>query len=289
MNRVRATTVRNSFPLLAGSLLAAALLVGGCSGSAPTLSGVTTTNAQSAGPASGQLAVVMSPEEVAQSGPAMPTNPFSDLAASSAAGGREVITNPTLAEILAPVPGLPEIALGSPDAPVTLVEYASLTCPFCKRFHAEVFPAFKRDYVDTGKVRYILRDFPIGRTSGQASVAIRCVGPDKFIDLFGRFLAQQPNWVSQEVRLEPIHAVAAQVGLTRAQYDTCRGDTQLVESLKAMKDRGRKLGVIGTPNFFVQDKLIKKALDYAELRTLLDAAVAARQTTAAAPAAEAGR
>ena len=251
---------------------ALSLATAACTGSAPTLSGM--GGSPDAPVTSGGLN--LSPEEVAQSGPVAAFNPFSDLS-GSAPGGREVIANPTMAEILTPVPGaLPEIALGSADAPVTIVQYASLTCPHCKRFHAEVYPALKRDYIDTGKVRYILRDFPIGRQSGQGSIAIRCAAPDKYISLYGKFLDQQPSWVSQEVRVDPIFAVAAQGGLSRADYDSCRSNTALVENIKAIKDRGRKLGIIGTPNFFIQDKLIKKAVDMAELSSLIETALRAR-------------
>jgi protein-disulfide isomerase len=251
------------------------LMLGACSGEGPSLSaGVTPTS-----PAQ-QVGLNLSPEEVAQSGPIAPFNPFADPSATTT-GGREVIAQPTMAEILEPVPGLPEMAFGQADAPVTIVQYASLSCPHCKRFHAEVYPILKRDYIDTGKVRYVLRDFPIGKTSGQASVALRCVAPERYLDLYGKFQAQQTSWVSQEVRIDPIAAVAAQVGLSRADYDACRANTALIESLKGMKDRGRKLGIIGTPNFFVQDKLIKKAIDMAELRAMIDPLVAARTASAA--------
>lgn len=259
-----------------GVVAALSLALSACTGSAPALPGLVAGPDQKAG--AGELN--LSPEEVAQSAPVAAFNPFSDSTGSTP-GGREVIANPTMAEILAPVPGmLPEIALGSADAPVTIVQYASLTCPHCKRFHAEVYPALKRDYIDTGKVRYILRDFPIGRQSGQGSIALRCAAPDKFVSLYGKFLDQQPAWVSQEVRIDPIFAVAAQSGLSRADYDACRSNAALVENIKAIKDRGRKLGIIGTPNFFIQDKLVKKAVDMAELSSMID--TAARAKTAAA-------
>lgn len=251
---------------------ALSLAAAGCTGTAPTLSGMGAVSEQPS--AAGGLN--LSPEEVAQSGPVAGFNPFSDQSGATP-GGREVITNPTLVEILAPVAGaLPEASYGSPDAPVTIVQYASLTCPHCKRFHAEVYPVLKRDYIDTGKVRYILRDFPIGRQSGQGSIALRCAAPEKYLSLYGKFLEQQPSWVSQEVRTDPIFAVAAQAGLSRASYDACRSNAALVENIKAIKDRGRKLGIIGTPNFFIQDKLIKKAVDMAELSGMIDAALGAR-------------
>ena len=261
------------------ALVASSLMASACA-ELPSLPG---SAAKVAGPAAA-VQGNLSPEEVAASGPVVAFNPFADVSAQST-GGREVIANPTLADVLAPS-GLPEIAYGRADAPVTIVEYASLSCPFCKRFHAEVYPVLKRDYIDTGKVRYILREFPIGRTSGQGNVALRCHAggnPDKYLELYGRFLAEQATWVSQDVRPEAIHAVAVKAGLTREAFDACRNDVSLIEGLKSVKDRGRKLGIIGTPNFFIQDKLIKKAVGIEELRAAIDPLLAGRTASAAKP------
>jgi protein-disulfide isomerase len=106
------------------------------------------------------------------------------------------------------------MALGRADAPVTIIKYASMTCPYCRRFQLEAFPVLKKDYIDTGKVRFIIREFPIGKQSGLATVALRCAAPDKYFALYDKLMAQQTSWVSQEVRPDPIFKVAAQVGMT---------------------------------------------------------------------------
>ena len=193
---------------------------------------------------------------------AMPS-PFADPPAT-AFGGREVIEKPTIADVMAPSP-LPEMSWGRQDAPVTIVQYASLTCPHCRNFHKVTYPELKRRFIDTGKVRYILREFPIGKTSGNATIALRCAPPDKYLELYGKFMEQQPQWVSLEVRLDAIFAVARQVGMTRAQFDACLQNQGMIENLKWVKDRGRKLGIVGTPNFFIGDKLVKKELTIAEI------------------------
>ena len=172
--------------------------------------------------------------------------------------------------------GLPEMALGRQDAPVTIVQYASMTCPHCRRFQLETFPVLKREYIDTGKVRYVLREFPIGKQSGLATVALRCAPPGKYFALYDKLMRQQATWVSQEVRPDPILKVAAQVGMTRAQFDSCRENRAMIAALNGIKERGRTLGIIGTPNFFVAGKLVKSELGMKELRELVDAALAGR-------------
>jgi len=208
-----------------------------------------------------------------------PFNPFRDRS-SEDYGGREVISQPTIDDVMK-VGKLPEMSLGRADAPVRVVKYASLTCPHCRRFRLKVFPTFKREYIDTGKVRFIIREFPIGRSSGNATIALRCVSASKYFTLYDKFLRQQARWVAQEVRLDKIHAVAAQVGLSRSQFDACLKNQDLIQGLKWVKDRGRTLGIIGTPNFFIQNKLVKKVLNIEDLRLLIDTELGTRKTLVA--------
>jgi protein-disulfide isomerase len=197
------------------------------------------------------------------------------------AGARQIIQNPTLAEVIAPSPDLPEMALGRDDAPVTIIKYMSLTCPHCRAFHRDVFPQLKREYIDTGKVRFVLREFPIGKTSGTATIALRCAAPDKYFTLYGKFLEQQASWVSQEVRLDPIFAVATQVGVTRPEFDRCLQNQAMIDALKRVKDRGRTLGIIGTPNFFIQNQRVKSTLTMAEIRSKVDPLLSGRPAATA--------
>jgi protein-disulfide isomerase len=213
------------------------------------------------GDATSVLTTAAGPDTGASSGASIDKpgfNPFSD-GQDTTIGAREVIAAPTMQEVLL-TGDLPEMSWGSPNAPVTLIKYASLTCPYCKRFQAETYPLLKREYIDTGKVRFIIREFPIGKTSGSATVALRCAPPDKYLDLYGKFLAQQAVWVSQEVRPENIFRIASQVGLTDAQFSLCMKDQALISQLNWVKERGRKLGIIGTPNFFLDHKLIKSVV-----------------------------
>jgi protein-disulfide isomerase len=250
--------------IVISAVSAAALALAGCAADTALLAGATTDNVRQ----DGASLSVASTDKAA-------FNPFS-TDPETAVGAREVIEAPTLADVLARASDLPEMSYGRADAPVVLVKYMSLSCPYCRRFHAEVFPGLKRDYIDTGKVRFVLREFPIGKASGTATIALRCAAstPEAYLALYGRFLAQQAQWVSQEVRIDAIGRVAAHEGLTAEAFSACLADKGLAARLNAVKERGRKLGIIGTPNFFLDNRLIKTTVDGPKLRSLLDARLA---------------
>jgi protein-disulfide isomerase len=254
-------------------LFLAAILLSGCSGNTSlSTSGVGTP--ESAAP-SGAF-----PDSASATTSDTPFTPFGSMPDPSE-GSRKIIENPTIADVM--MSGtLPEMSLGRADAPVTIIQYQSLTCPHCRAFHRDVFPEFKRTYIDTGKVRFIMREFPIGKQSGNATIALRCAPPDKYFALYGKFMEQQSSWVSQEVRLEPIFAVAKQVGMTQAQFDSCLKNQAMIDGLKWVKERGRTLGVIGTPNFFVQGKLVKKTLAMSDIREMVDPLLSAPRAASVA-------
>ncbi len=177
-------------------------------------------------------------------------------------------TPATVAELMEPSP-LKEMTLGNALAKVTVIEYFSLTCPVCHKFHKETWPAFKRQYIDTGKVYFIARDFPIGRSSGNAAIAIRC-DEGNYFKLLNLYLAQQRRWVSQDVRLDAIHSIAAPHGLTRAKFDSCLANQDIINGIKETKQRGRDLGVIGTPTFFINGKQLRGAMTLARLSAEID-------------------
>ncbi|WP_244534613.1 DsbA family protein [Hyphomicrobium sp. CS1GBMeth3] len=256
------------------------LLLAGCSGNEqPSLPNLSAADVASTSTDTGSGGSAFPDEPGAAKADDAPFNPF-DLPDSSR-GGRQVITQPTMADVMM-TGALPEMTLGRADAPVTIVQYASLTCPHCRTFHRDVFPEFKRIYIDTGKVRFIMREFPIGKQSGNATIALRCAPPDKYFALYGKFMEQQSSWVSQEVRLDPIFGVAKQVGMTRPQFDSCLKNQAMIDGLKWVKDRGRTLGIIGTPNFFVGNTLVKKTLTMGDIREMVDPLLSAPRAAAVA-------
>jgi len=175
---------------------------------------------------------------------------------------------PPKEQILEPGP-LGEREYGNRNAPVTIIEYASLTCPHCRNYHSKVFPKVKRQYVDTGKVRYIIREFPIGRTAGTAAIATRCAPKAKYLPMTEAFLSRQREWVSQEVRPDAIYSVAKSSGMSRAEFDKCLSNQAIIDGLTEVKQRGRKYGVIGTPTLFINGQKLQGAVTFEEVKALI--------------------
>jgi protein-disulfide isomerase len=157
------------------------------------------------------------------------------------------------AELAKPNP-LGEMILGDDKAPVTIVEYASLTCPHCAHFFATTFPKLKKDYIETGKVRYILREFPLNPLDAAAIMLARCTGKDdktKYYAMIDTLWSQQRTWVVEKP-LEPLKAIARQAGLSEEQFNACLTNQQLLDGLESSRQHATdKLGVNSTPTFFI--------------------------------------
>jgi protein-disulfide isomerase len=176
------------------------------------------------------------------------------VASGPSATATETALNATAAtDVMADGP-LGERSLGEPNAPVTVIEYVSLTCPHCANFQKTVFPRVKKEFIDTGKIRFIVREFPIGHASGHAAIINRCAPEGKYFFLENQFLTRQPEWVSQEVRPDAIYAVAKSSGMSRETFDKCLTNQTIIDGLTEVKQRGRKYGVVGTPTFFINGR-----------------------------------
>jgi protein-disulfide isomerase len=180
---------------------------------------------------------------------------------------------PPQAELMAPGP-LGERVLGKAGAPVTVIEYVSLTCPHCANFQKHLFPRFKQEFIDTGKVRYIVREFPIGHTAGHAAIVNRCAPEDKYFFLLNQFLTRQSEWVSQEVRPDAIYAVAKSSGMSRETFDKCLSNQVIIDGLTEVKQRGRQFNVIGTPTFFINGRKAQGEVTYDEIKAMIEQAPA---------------
>lgn len=170
---------------------------------------------------------------------------------SSAGGGSK--TDPDLAELMAPGP-LPDLSLGKEDAPNTIVEYASMTCPHCAEFHKTVLPELKTKYIDTGQARLILREFPLDQLAAQASMLARCAGPDRRYPMVGALFETQETWAVED-GTEKLLQIAKQAGFTKEKFDQCIGDKALFEKIVETRTRGHEtFGIESTPTFFINGK-----------------------------------
>jgi protein-disulfide isomerase len=183
-----------------------------------------------------------------------------DTAAAETPAGAEV----SMADLLVPGP-LGDQIQGQADAPVTIVEYASMTCPHCSHFHETTYPEMKKKYIDTGKVRFIFREFPLDPLAAAAAMLARCAGKDKFFPLVDAFFAQQKDWVVQKP-LQPMFAIAKQAGFTQQSFDECLANQQLLTNLEEQRTRAtQKFNVNSTPTFFINGKTVRGALTPEEL------------------------
>jgi protein-disulfide isomerase len=165
-----------------------------------------------------------------------------------------------VSELMEPGP-LPELSLGKADAPVTIVEYASLTCGHCAAFHNTVFPKIKEKYVDSGQVRFIMREFPLDNLAAAAAMLTRCAGGEKTYPLVEVLFKQQEQWAF--VRGNPVpelFKVAKQAGFTQESFDKCLTDQKLLEQVTSIRSKASdKFGVNSTPTFFINGKRLQEA------------------------------
>src|SRR5581483_8992125 len=124
-----------------------------------------------------------------------------------------------MAELMKPGP-LEDMVLGDPKAPVTVIEYASMTCPHCAHFAEATYPELKKKYIDTGKVRFIFREFPLDPLAAAGSMLARCAGKDKYFPMVETLFSQQREWVVQKP-LEPMLTIAKQAGFTKDSFEAC--------------------------------------------------------------------
>jgi protein-disulfide isomerase len=160
---------------------------------------------------------------------------------------------------------LGEQALGQDDAPVTIIEYASMTCPHCANFHRQVWPALKERYVDAGKVRFILREFPLDALGAAAFTLARCLDRDGYFPFVDMLFRQQAVWLVDEP-IEPLRTLAGPFGFTREKFDTCLADQSVLDGILWVRDRAaRHFGVAATPTFFIGGKRHAGEISIAEL------------------------
>jgi protein-disulfide isomerase len=142
--------------------------------------------------------------------------------------------------------------LGDRNAPITIVEYASMTCPHCAHFADDVLPDLKKKWIDTGKVRLVLRDFPLDDEAVHASMIARCAPPDRFYAFVDTFFADQDKWVTASDYQASLTRLAELGGMSRAEVDKCLANSKLEDQiLNSRLVASKDLEVNATPTFFV--------------------------------------
>ena len=162
---------------------------------------------------------------------------------------------------------LPDMALGPANAPVTITEFASMTCPHCSAFNETVFPKIKSEYIDTGKIRYIFREFPLDIKAAAGSMLSRCIAKDdaaKYFAVTDMLFRQQNDWVMKNTT-ETLTRIGKQAGLTQQQVETCLKDQALLDKIAAdQKYAADVLRVDSTPTFFINGEKIKGETSFEE-------------------------
>ena len=169
---------------------------------------------------------------------------------------------------------LPDMALGPADAKVTIVEYASMTCPHCAAFNEHVFPKIKSEFIDTGKIRYIFREFPLDIKAAAGSMLSRCIAKGdaaKYFAVTDLLFRQQNDWVVKNTT-ETLTRIGKQAGLSQQEVETCLKDQSLLDKIAAdQKYASDVLKVDSTPTFFINGEKIKGETSFDEFAKRINA------------------
>jgi protein-disulfide isomerase len=192
---------------------------------------------------------------------------------------------PSLAsnDLMQPGP-LGDMVLGDPKAPVTIIEYASMTCPHCAHFSEATFPELKKRYIDTGKVRFIFREFPLDQLAAAGFMVARCSAQSagaaadgtpsadasrRYFGMVETLFAQQRDWVVEKP-LQPLLTIAKQAGFTEQSLNECLKNQKILDAIEEVRERAvKKFNVQSTPTFFINGKKYAGAMEIGELDKLI--------------------
>jgi protein-disulfide isomerase len=206
---------------------------------------------------------------------AKPAEPAAPAPAETAAPAKPAVAAPPsqgtvdMAKLLEPGP-LPEKSLGKEDAPVTIVEYASMTCSHCARFHETTLPALKEKYIDTGKARLILREFPFDPRAEAGFMLARCSN-DNYFAMVDVLFKQQEAWAGVDNAKEALLQISKLAGFSQESFEACLTDQKLLEDVRAVRARGEAdFKVDSTPTFFINGNTYKGAMSIEEMSAIID-------------------
>jgi protein-disulfide isomerase len=197
------------------------------------------------------------------------------LLGSAVASATLVQSLPALAQGVSPedlaVQGpLGDVALGPADAKVTIVEYASLTCSHCAAFHKDTYPVLKQRYIDTGQVRFILREFPLDPLATAGFMLARCDGEAKYYPITDLLFSQQKTWAFSDKPVDALQQMMRQAGFSQEKFESCLRDQKLYDAVNAVRNRGaEKFNVNSTPTFFINGQRHSGNLSIADIEKII--------------------
>ncbi|MDB2417047.1 DsbA family protein [Paracoccaceae bacterium] len=166
-----------------------------------------------------------------------------------------------------------DMVQGAEDAPITVIEYASFTCPHCARFHSDVYKLLRKNYIDTGKVKFIFREVYFDKYGMWASMIARCSGPDRFFGMTDLILNSQSTWARAGDDLaivEALRKIGRLSGMQDAALDSCLQDGEKLRALVGWyKENAQRDGIQSTPSFLIDGQPYKN-MDYKEFAKILD-------------------
>ena len=187
------------------------------------------------------------------------------LGAGLVMGGIALATPPVRAEELA------EQVLGDPAAPVTIIEYASLTCPHCAAFHEETLPALKERYIDTGKAKLVMRDFPLDQSALLAAALAHCAGPDRYFAFIDALFGNQAQWARAADPKEALLQLAQLGGLPRDKAEACLADEALLDAiLQERLDGQNEYAINSTPSFVIDGEKLEGSHGIEDFAAVID-------------------
>ena len=169
-----------------------------------------------------------------------------------------------------------EFVSGNPDAKVTMIEYASLTCPHCARFNEEVMPDVRKNYIDTGKIRYVFRDYPLDNLATAAATIPRCAPGDRGKALIDLMYKNQEVWARAPKPIDPLRGYAQLAGMSAADFDACLANKAISgKILEVMQTASSVYKVEATPTFFIGEEKLSGEIAFKDLAKIIDKHIAA--------------
>ncbi len=164
--------------------------------------------------------------------------------------------------------------MGRNDAPVTIIEYSSLSCPHCASFHSDTLPMIKKTYIDSGKARLIYRDYPLGGLALAAAMMARCAGTKRYFGFIELLYRNQENWSRSKNPRAELARIALFGGMGEKEFDACLKNEPLMNAIRSRAQAdGKKHGIDSTPTFLIEGKKISGTYPFDHFKKIIDDAL----------------